>query len=164
MKLVSELFKINMFIKLYSFAKIPLLSYCHPKIVFLNSQKCVLQLPLNRRTKNHLGSMYFGAMGIGAEATVAVTAVKQISDSKKKIDYIFKDFKAQFLKRAEGGPVHFICNEGESVKNLIDKCIESKQRETQTFKSYAVVPSQNPDEVVAEFEVTLSVKYRSEKV
>lgn len=160
MALISEVFKANVLVQVYTFLKIPLLFFCRPRIMELESNKSVLKLPLNRRTKNHLGSMYFGAMSIGAEAAIAVTAVKKIVESNKKIDYIFKDFKAQFYKRAEGGDVHFVCEQGEAIRQLIEKAIISKERETQTFKSYAIVPKKDPNLIVAEFEVTLSVKYR----
>jgi acyl-coenzyme A thioesterase PaaI-like protein len=144
-------------VRLYAFFKIPLLHAVFPQIVELGAQRTVLKIPLCRRTKNHLGSMYFGALAIGAEAAIAVKAVKAIRDSKYKVNFVFKDFSAQFLKRAEGN-VHFICDQGLEVEALIKKCIQSQVRETQTFESYAVVPSVSDSEKVAVFSITLSVK------
>ena len=60
-----------------------------PSIVEVSDDKCVLKIPLTRRTKNHLNVMYFGALGIGAEAAVAIKAVQLIEKSKQKIDFIF---------------------------------------------------------------------------
>jgi hypothetical protein len=106
--------------------------------------------------------MYFGALAIGSELVVAAKAVQAITSSRKKVDYVFKDFSIQFLKRAEGH-VHFICEQGDEVEAIVKKAIESGERETQTFQGYAVVPSKDPNEKVITFTVTLSVKYRGKK-
>lgn len=142
--------------------KIPLLAWVRPSIIEMNSATTEMKIKLGRRTQNHLGVMYFGALAMGAEAAVAVRAVHEIRQSGKRVDFLFKDFQAQFLKRAEGD-VHFICDEGEGVRDVIAKTILSGERETKTFRSYAVVPSVNPKEIIAEFKVTLSAKYRPEK-
>lgn len=160
MKIISEEFKNTLFLRAYATAKIPLLAFIWPKIIELSQNKTILQVPLTYRSKNHLGTMYFGALSMGAEASVALTAVKKIHESGQKIDYVFKDFKAQFLKRAEGD-VHFICEAGVAVAELVEKGIQTGERQTQTFKSYAIVPSKDPQQIIAEFEVTLSLKKRS---
>lgn len=103
--------------------------------------------------------MYFGALAIGAELVIAAKAVQTIAESKKRVDFVFKDFKGQFLKRAEGH-VHFICDQGSDVEALIKKTIASGEREEMVFTSYAVVPSKDPQEKIANFELTLSVKYK----
>lgn len=145
----------------YAFWNIPLLWWVRPSVIENSESKAILEIPLGRRTQNHLKVMYFGALAMGAEAAVAVKAVKAIIDSKQKVDYIFKDFSAKFLKRAEGN-VHFICDEGPQIIALIQKAIESGQRESETFHSYAIVPKNGPEKV-AEFSVTLSVKRRQPK-
>lgn len=157
-----ELLKYNIFIRSFAFIKIPLLSSVKPKLIELTDEKTVLRLPLNRHNKNHLGVMYFGALCMGAEAAVGLKAAFAIHKKKKRVDFLFKDFKSDFKKRAEGD-VHFICDEGRAVEALVDKCLVSGERETQTFRAYAVVPSIDPNEVVAEFSISLSMKYRPKK-
>ena len=76
---------------------------------------------------------------------------------KIKISFVFKDFTAQFLKRAEGD-VLFISNEGRGVDELLDLAVQTGQRQEKKFYSYAVVPSIDPNVKVAEFTVTLSIK------
>lgn len=153
-----EVFKYTILIRLYCLIKIPLLGLTKPVLLHLDDQKTVLKIPLCRRTKNHLHVMYFGGLAMGAEAAVAIKAIHTIHHSKKRVDFLFKDFKADFLKRAEGD-VHFICEEGFAVKALVEKTITTGERQTQTFRSYAIVPSRGP-EPIAEFLVSLSVKYR----
>ena len=55
---------------------------------------------------------------------------------------------------------HFICEQGESVLALVEKAAKSGVRENQTFHSYAIVPSKDPNLKIAEFEITLSLKRR----
>lgn len=155
----SERFKNTLMVRLFAFWKIPLLWWVRPHLLEIGQKKVEMMIPLSRRSKNHLGAMYFGALAMGAEACVAIKAIRAIQQSKKKVDFIFKDFHADFLKRAEGD-VHFICEQGLEVEALVEKCLLSGQRETQKFESYAIVPSKNPTEKVASFSISLSVKKR----
>lgn len=158
----SEKLKMNAFLRLYTFTKIPLISWIHPSVIELNSECSILKVPLTRRTRNHLHSMYFGAMAIGAEVCVALKAVKTIVDSKKPVDYVFKDFKAEFHKRAEGD-VHFVFEEAKAVEELTQLAIQSGERQSKTFQGYGIVPSKDPSVKVLTFAVTLSMKLRQKK-
>src|SRR5947209_683163 len=89
----------TIFLRLFSFWKIPLLGWIRPSVLE-SGDRTILKVPLNRRTKNHLGVMYFGALAMGAEAAIAIKAVEAIHQSKQRVDFLFKDFQANFLKRA----------------------------------------------------------------
>ena len=82
-----------------------------------------------------------------------------IQNKKKRIDLIFKDFTANFLKRADGD-VHFICEEGEQIKALVEEADRTGERVHQKFNCYAIVPSKSTTEHVADFTLTLSLKRR----
>ena len=101
--------------------------------------------------------MYLGALSVGADITSAMLALSVIKNSKKKIIPIFKDFYADYYKRAEGD-VHFVCNEGDKIKNLLDKVISEEIRMNEKINVNAYVPSKLGDEVVAKFSLTLSLK------
>ena len=154
--MISNLTKANLYLKFFGLTKIPLLWFCRPKIINLDSNSVEIQIPLKRRTKNHLGSMYFGALSVGADITGGFLAMMCIQKSKRKVALIFKDFKADFLKRAEGD-VHFRCNQGSNIVNLVEKTIKSGQRESAIVNIDAYVPSISSD-LVATFELTLSLK------
>lgn len=157
-----ENFKNNLFLSIYAWTKIPLIGFCMPRVLESDGQRTVLKIPLGFRTKNHLGAMYFGALAIGAELSIAMLAVKKIQESGERIDFLFKDFKAEFLKRAEGD-VHFICEQAQVVVDQIAEAKTSEERINRTMLAYAIVPSINPDEKIATFELTLSVKRRPRK-
>ena len=159
-------FKENLFLKIYSWWKIPLIGFCSPKIIECSLQKTIIKIPLKYQTKNHLGAMYFGSLAIGAELSIAMLAVKLIKAHTDaggdRIDFIFKDFKANFLKRADGD-VHFICEEAKIVSDQIDQAKISTDRINKTLIAYAVVPKNSETEKIATFELTLSVKRRLKK-
>ncbi|MEK6627125.1 MAG: DUF4442 domain-containing protein [Bdellovibrionota bacterium] len=152
-------FKQSLFLSLYAWSKIPLIGFCMPRVVEMSNQKTVLKVALNYRTKNHLGAMYFGALAIGSELCIAMLAVQKIRESGLKIDFLFKDYKAEFLKRAEGD-VHFICEQVQVVIDQINEAKISTERINRTMTAYAIVPSISKTDKVATFELTLSVKNR----
>lgn len=155
-------FKDNLFLLLYAWTKIPLIGFVGPRVIESSNQRTELKVPLNYKTKNHLGAMYFGALAVGSELCIAMLAVKKIEESGERIDFLFKDYKANFLKRAEGD-VHFICEQANVVVEQIEAAKISEERINRTMTAYAIVPSVSQTERVAEFELTLSVKRRVKK-
>tara|TARA_Y100001970_G_C13999324_1_gene732477 strand:- start:130 stop:606 length:477 start_codon:yes stop_codon:yes gene_type:complete len=153
---LSKIIKANFYLKYFSLTKIPLIWFCRPKIINISSESIEIKIDLNRRTKNHLNSMYFGTLSIGADITGGFLAMLCIQESKKKVALIFKDFNAEFLKRAEGD-VHFICKQGDSISNLVNKAIQTGNRENMLLEISAFVPSISA-EIVAKFQLTLSLK------
>lgn len=161
MKIFSEKLKLTFFINMYGLVKIPLVLFIGPRVVESTAQKFILKVPLSRRVKNHLNSMYFGALAIGAELSIAAAAVVAITESKQKIDFVFKDFKADFLKRGEGD-VFFVFEDVETVVQLIQDSLSSEERLEKKMKGYAYVPAKSSEPIMT-YELTLSVKNRSKK-
>lgn len=158
---ISETAKLNLLLKTFGIFKIPLILFVNPKVVAISDDRSEIKISLNYRTQNHLKVMYFGALAIGAELSIALKAVEQIAKSKKRIDFLFKSFNIEFLKRADGH-VHFICDEVHKVVDLIEKAKTSSDRLEETFTGYAVVPSSaHPKEAVIRYTLTLSVRNRS---
>ena len=157
MRFLSQKFKTNLFIRYFGFFKVPLIFYCRPKIVNISEESVTLKIPLLRRNKNHVGSMYIGALAVGADLSSAILALNLVNKSKVKIIPIFKDLNANFLKRAEGD-VHFVCNEGEKIQSMIEEVVDKKIRINQLINVTAYVPDKLGDEPIAEFSLTLSIK------
>jgi acyl-coenzyme A thioesterase PaaI-like protein len=151
--------KHTLFVRAFGLMKVPMILFVSPTVVKMDLDSCVIKIPLNVRTRNHLKSMYFGSLCTGADIAGGLMAMNEISNSKKNIALSFKDFKAEFLKRAEGD-VHFTCTQTREIKDFVEKVIESKDRMNFPVKILATVPSINPEEVVAKFELTLSLKLK----
>jgi acyl-coenzyme A thioesterase PaaI-like protein len=161
MPTLPTLWKETAFLRGFAFAKIPLLFLARPVVQHLDSQRCQVRLPYTRRNLNHLNSMYFGALCIGADIAGGLMAQRLLDQLPKGLKgaLIFKDFKANFLKRAEGDTV-FTCEAGAEIQALIERCTRSGEREDIPVKVTATVPSLSGQEPVAEFILSLSIKVR----
>lgn len=145
-------------LKGFGLFKVPMIFWVKPSVVALNENKIVVKIPLCRRTKNHLNSMYFGALAVGADAAIGLLAMNVLKQKKARgVQLVFKDFKANFLKRPTGD-VHFICEEGEKIQAQVEKTMASGERVTEEIKGYAIVPSISTTEPVCEFSLGLSLK------
>jgi acyl-coenzyme A thioesterase PaaI-like protein len=152
--------KETLFLRVFSITKIPLLYAAGPKVVSLSDEACVISLPFRRGNKNHLGSMYFGALCIGADAAGGLIAAKLLRELKTgKGSLIFKDFKAEFLKRAEG-ETFFSCTVGSEIKDAVEKAASTGERVELPVPVTAMVPSKFGSEPVAKFVLTLSLKVK----
>lgn len=101
-------------------------------------------------------------MSVGADVAGGVLAMDLIRKSGRNVSLVFKDFKAEFLKRPEGN-THFTCNDGLAVKKLIDDATKTGERVNMPLKITATVPEISGIEPVAEFILTLSLKDKSIK-
>jgi len=144
------------YLRYFALTRIPLLFYARPSVVEKSDQHVVVRLPLNRRTKNHQGSMYFAALAMGADVAVGLLAVELINRQEQKVSFIFKDFSAEFYRRATAD-VYFSCDQGGEIAELVNTALSSDQRVEKILDAVATVPSEN-DEPVARFRLTLSLK------
>lgn len=153
-----ELWKQTWGMRLFAWWKIPLLAAARPVIEELSDERCVVRIALRRKTRNHLGSMYFGALAIGADCAGGLIAVEQIRRRKAKVSLVFKSFQAQFLKRPEGD-VWFVCEEGAKIRDQVERAATGEDRVTEPVAITASV--KQPDgsfEPVATFILELSLK------
>ena len=157
MRFLSQKLKMTLYIRYFGLIKVPMIFYCKPSVQDISSKSVVVKIPFIRRNRNHLGSMYLGALCVGADITSALLSLSIIKKSGKKILPIFKDFKADYFKRAEGD-VLFVCNQGDEIQNMIDEVIKKKVRINKKIDVLAYVPSKLNEEVVAKFSLTLSLK------
>lgn len=158
---IPETFRETILLRAFGLLKIPMLFFISPSVVEISDEKCVVKIPLSRRTKNHLNSMYFGALAAGADCAGGLIAMRLIeTEGRGKVSLIFKDFHAEFLKRAEGD-VFFTCVQGIEVRALVRKAIASGERESIPVQVIATVPSKMGDEPIARFTLTLSLKRKS---
>ncbi len=158
-----SLWKETLKIRLFGLAKIPLIWYVRPKVVALEDDRVTVALPLTRRTKNHWGTMYFGALAIGADLASGLIAMNVIDAEKRaggpNVTLLFKDIKGEFLRRPEGA-VHFTCDQGAAIRELVKKAAASGERENMPVSLTCTVPSKGPEEV-ARFTLTLSLKRKA---
>ncbi len=140
----------------FGLSKIPLMLYVRPTVMVISADRIVVRLPLRRRNKNHWGSMYFGALSIGADCAVGMLVMQFTQQHPEHISLIFKDCHATFHKRAVGD-VDFCCDQGNEIAALIAQAATSGTRVEMPVTVTASVPAQGT-EPVATFILTLSLK------
>jgi len=134
--------------------KIPMLGYVGVKLMDINETSVKVGIKLKRRTKNHLNSMYFGALAVGADVAGGIHAFYFATIHQKNVSFAFKGMNCEFIKRAESDCI-FISEDGNKVENAILKSIQTGDRVNETTK----VNAYNTDnELVATFEMIVSVK------
>ena len=155
-----RLFRETWKLRAWAYWKIRLIAYVRPTVVEWTEERCEIRVPLTRRTRNHLKSMYFGALWTGADAAAAMIGLKASQKTGGRIAVIFKDARAEFLKRPEAD-VHFTCAQGRQILELMEKADSTGERQNLPVEVVATVPTLSGDEPVARFTLTLSVKKKS---
>ncbi|MBD1575635.1 DUF4442 domain-containing protein [Vibrio sp. S11_S32] len=136
---------------------VPMIGYCKPEIIKITQETVEIKIPLNKPTKNHLNSMYFGALAVGADAAGGFLAISKSEQMGQKISLAFKAVKAEFLARPEDDVV-FVCHDGKLIDQMLSETVKTGVRVNQPVTITALCPSLNGEDPVAIFELTLSVK------
>ena len=148
-KLKWQLFLLGVF-------KIPMIGFIRPKLIEISDSTVKVKIKLRRRSKNHLNSMYFGALAVGADIAGGIHTFYYGEKEAIKFSFSFKDMKADFLKRAESD-VTFISNDGFIIQQMIQKSKATKERENKTV---TVIAYNETNEVVAKFQMGVSLKVK----
>ena len=139
---------------------VPMIDYAQLTIAELNTEKCLVVIPYLPQNKNHLQSIYFGALAIGADAAAGLLAFYHSTLSGQQLNILFKDFKASFLKRAHED-LYFLCKDAALIQQAVAEAITSGKRINVTVNVVAFIQNQ-PDDIIAEFVMTLSMKLPSD--
>lgn len=137
--------------------KVPMIGYVRPKIVALDDRHIIVKLPLSRRNRNHLHSMYFGALSVGADIAGGIHGFYHAQQMKCTVSLAFKSFQAQFLKRPESD-VYFISEMGHDIKSMIETSKQTGERINKPIRIKAYTHYDTNPEEVADFTLELSLK------
>ncbi|MBQ1783300.1 MAG: DUF4442 domain-containing protein [Gammaproteobacteria bacterium] len=141
----------------FGWLKVPMIGYCRPRLTRLDASGVTMIIPLRRRTRNHLGSMYFGALAVGADVAGGFLAFFLAEQRKLKMSLAFKAVSGEFFKRPERD-VEFRCDDGPLISTMLEQAQASGERINQPVAITARCPAQFGDEAVARFELVLSIK------
>lgn len=144
-----KLFLLGMF-------KIPMIGFLRPRLLILDDSSARVRIRLRRRSKNHLNSMYFGALAVGADLCAGLHAFYFAEQQDRKMSFAFKDMSAEFLKRAESDVI-FESTQGSKVQETITEALQSNERKHAQIE---VLAKNDQDEIVARIQMTLSVKFK----
>ncbi len=154
---MKTLTRFRLFLWRFSHFKVPLIGYLNPSLLTLTDTDIVIKLKLNRRSKNHLNSMYFGALAVGADLAGGLHGFYHAKKAHVNISLVFKSFHAEFLKRPESD-VYFVSTMGEMVKEMMILSKETGQRINKPLDVIAYINYPAQKEIVAKFILELSLK------
>lgn len=143
-------------LRLLGWFQIPMLAYIHPRLHLLDDDKSVVIIRLRRRTRNHLKSMYFGALAVGADVAAGIHVYYYCEKEGVQPSFAFRSMQAEFHRRATTS-VMFTTNEGAVVEEIVKHAIETKERQHGII---SVTATDEKGEVVATFKMEISVKIR----
>ena len=83
-----------------------------------------------------------------------------IRKRKRKVVLIFKDFHANFFKRAEQDVI-FICRDGAAIDQAVQQAVDKGERINLPINITAMLSQDSEDDPVAKFRLTLSMKDRT---
>ena len=116
--MANSLRKANWGLKLFAWRYIPVIGFCAPVIERMDAKALRIRIPLGWRTRNHLGSMYFGALMVGADIAGGFLAFYLARQQRLKLSLAFKGVTAEFLRRPEAD-VEFRCQDGPLIVALL---------------------------------------------
>lgn len=134
--------------------RIPLIGYTGVRLEQLDDDKAIVSVKLKRRTKNHLNSMYFGALAIGADVAGGIHAFYYAQKLNTKVSFAFKGMNAEFIMRAESDCT-FVSKDGKKVEAAVQESLRTGDRVNETT---SVEVFDTNKELVARFELIVSVK------
>lgn len=141
---------------LFGLFKIPMIAYCRPRITVWNEDEVIIRIKRSRRTNNHLKSMYFGALMVGADLAAGMHAFAHSASGGNKISLAFKSCRANFLQRPETD-VYFEAKAGAIVRGMIARSKQTKER----VNAVVLVRMYDENRVeVAQAEMELSIKVK----
>ena len=155
--------KATTLVRLFGLKSVPLIALVRPKVIEISAEQTEIVIPLNYLTRNHLGSMYFGTLAIGADLSVGLypaLAFEKARKEGKSVSYAFKSMKMSFLKRPDGD-AHFTVKGSKLLEAFIEKVMTSDERHEIPLPGVVTVPKKYGGEPVAEFELILSAKKKN---
>ena len=142
--------------------RIPVLFFLGPRVVRLDGETCEVRIPLGWRSRNHVGTMYLGALCAGADLAAGLPAAHLVFSAHRDVILLFAALEAEFLKRADGD-VLFRSRQGNEIAAAVRRAAETGERQTLPVEVVATCPERHGEEPVARFTMGLTLKRRGER-
>lgn len=152
--------KLRLHLWMLSYFKIPMIALCRPRLQEINPERIVIRIPLYFFTKNHYGSMYFGAQAVGADLAAGYLGYAICEEQNLHSGLVFKDLRAEFLKRPESD-VYFVCTQGSQIQSQVQESLTTDSRVTRAIDVEAFTHfNTSRQELVSRFTLGLSLKVK----
>ena len=143
--------------KLFYLKSLPMGLISGIKLVSLDENKAVAEVPFRWRNKNPFRSMYFAVLSMAAELSTAAPVMLVLEGHDVDVALIIVDLKVEFIKKAQSRTT-FTCTEYENICNVITQLKQAGDTAAVTIKTTGRDVDGNE---VATFYFTWSFKRRS---
>ncbi len=145
--------------KLFYLKSLPMAILSGIRLIHLDEEKAVTEVPFRWCNKNPFRSMYFAVQSMAAELSTAAPVFMALQGVDADIAFIIVDLKAEFVKKAQS-KVTFSCADYDKFFNAISQLNQHDDTVLVTAKTVGRDVENNE---VAVFYFTWSFKVRSRK-
>ena len=143
-------------INFFNFLKLPSVWWTGVRVKHIDVNNCEVKVTYLWVNQNPFKSLFWAVQGMAAELTTGVLLMQAIAESKRNISLLVLNNKATFSKKGRG-KITFKCNQGELIREAINKTIETKKSQTIWLNAKGV--DQANDQISSfSFEWTLLLK------
>ena len=143
-------------INFFNFFKLPSVWWTGVRVKHIDANNCEVKVTYRWVNQNPFKSLFWAVQGMAAELTTGVLLMQAIAESKRNISLLVLNNKATFSKKGRG-KITFKCNQGELIREAINKTIETKKPQTIWLNAKGV--DQANDQISSfSFEWTLLLK------
>jgi hypothetical protein len=143
--------------RLFLLANLPSAFFSGLRIPEADSKHCVVTVRYKWFTRNPFRSIYFACLGMAAEMSTGVLAMKQIYKIKPPVSMLVVKAESAYFKKATG-LIRFTCDDGDAIAETIARARATG--EGQTVRAHSVGKNKAGD-IVAEFFITWSFKVKT---
>ncbi len=104
--------------KLFYLKSLPMGLISGIRLIQLDEEKSVSEVPFRWRNKNPFNSMYFAVLSMAAELSTAAPVMLALKDFDADVALIIVDLKVDFVKKAQSKTT-FICTEYSRIYETI---------------------------------------------
>jgi hypothetical protein len=140
----------------FMFFKLPSAFWSGVRVRSISPEVCEVTVKHRWFNQNPFNSMYFAVQAMAAEFTTGALVMLQIKLSGKNISMLVAQNKSMFTKKATGR-ITFTCNQGNAIKETIQKAVDTK--EGQTIWLTSIGKDEKGDQVSEmQFEWTIKIR------
>lgn len=142
--------------RLFLLKNLPAAYFSGVRIVTATKERSVISIPYKWFTRNPFRCTYFACLSMAAEMSTGILAMANTYQRFPKISMLVTGIEGKFYKRATGLNV-FICEEGNAIKQTVEKTITTDQAQSITILSSGF---NKQNDLIAEFRITWSFKMK----
>ena len=144
---------------LFTFFKLPSVFWTGIRVTKIDLECCEVSVKHRWINQNPFKSMFWAVQGMAAEMPGGLLLQNKIKSSGQNIAMLLVGSSSKFTKKAVG-KILFTFENGESLDELINQAVKTKEAQTITIRTNGV---DEKGDVVSEFSFNWSIKLRSKR-